>query len=294
MLKNYFNLLRIPQWIKNFFIFVPLVFSQHLFDQDYVKLSLLGFIIFSLVSSSIYIVNDLIDVNEDKLHPVKKFRPIPAGLVTKSSAIAAASLLAIGSFVLLSYTNMKFGGTVITYFLMTIFYSIKLKNIVILDVFTIAAGFMLRILGGAFIISVEISSWLILTTMFISLFLAVMKRRSELKFVAADDAGTTRKVLAHYSTEFIDQMSTVTSAGVIICYALYTVSQRTVTIFKTEHLIYTTPFVVFGIFRYMYLVYIGKKGENTTEILLSDLPMIFNLIIYVLVVIAIIYKTILE
>jgi 4-hydroxybenzoate polyprenyltransferase len=294
MLQNYFNLLRIPQWIKNFFIFVPLVFSQHLFDQDYLELSLLGFIIFSLVSSSIYIVNDLIDINEDRLHPVKKFRPIPAGLVTKSFAIAAASLLAGGSFVLLSFTNNRFAGTVIAYFLIAILYSIRLKNIVILDVFTIAAGFMLRILGGAFIISVEISSWLILTTMFISLFLAVMKRRSELKFVSSYEAGTTRKVLAHYSTEFIDQMSTVTSAGVIICYALYTVSQRTVTIFQTENLIYTTPFVVFGIFRYMYLIYIGKKGENTTEILLSDLPMIFNIIIYVLVVIAIIYKTVLE
>lgn len=291
MLKNYFNLLRIPQWIKNFFIFVPLVFSQHLFEQDYVKLSLLGFIIFSFISSSIYIINDLIDINEDKLHPIKRFRPIPAGLISKGTAAAVASILAIGSFALLSLTNIKFGGTVLTYFVITILYSLKLKNIVILDVFTIAAGFMLRILGGAFIISVEISSWLILTTMFISLFLAVMKRRSELKFVTTDDAGSTRKVLVHYSTEFIDQMSTVTSAGVIICYALYTVSQRTVTIFKTEHLIYTTPFVVFGIFRYMYLVYIGKKGENTTEILVSDLPMIFNIIIYVLVVIAIIYGT---
>ena len=291
MLRNYFNLLRIPQWIKNFFIFVPLVFSQHLFEQDYVKLSLLGFIIFSFISSSIYIINDLIDINEDKLHPIKRFRPIPAGLITKGTAAAVASILAIGSFALLSLTNIKFGATVITYFVLTILYSFNLKNIVILDVFTIAAGFMLRILGGAFIISVEISSWLILTTMFISLFLAVMKRRSELKFVTTDDAGSTRKVLVHYSTEFIDQMSTVTSAGVIICYALYTVSQRTVTIFKTEHLIYTTPFVVFGIFRYMYLVYIGKKGENTTEILVSDLPMIFNIILYVLVVIAIIYGT---
>lgn len=291
MIKNYFNLLRIPQWIKNFFIFVPLVFSQHLFDTEYVELSLLGFIIFSFISSSIYIINDLIDINEDKLHPIKRFRPIPAGLIKKGTATGAAAILAIGAFSLLSFTNIKFGGTVFTYFVITILYSLKLKNIVILDVFTIAAGFMLRILGGAFIISVEISSWLILTTMFISLFLAVMKRRSELKFVTTDDAGSTRKVLVHYSTEFIDQMSTVTSAGVIICYALYTVSQRTVTIFKTEHLIYTTPFVVFGIFRYMYLVYIGKKGENTTEILVSDLPMIFNIIIYVLVVIAIIYGT---
>ena len=117
-----------------------------------------------------------------------------------------------------------------------------------------------------------------------------MKRRSELTFVVGEENSTTRKVLVHYSTEFTDQMATVTAAGVIICYALYTVSQRTVSIFKTEHLIYTTPFVVFGIFRYMYLVYIGKKGENTSELLLTDIPMIVNILLYIITVIAIIYR----
>jgi len=290
MLKIYFNLLRIPQWIKNFFVFVPLVFSQNLFEQNYVMLSLLGFFIFSFASSSIYIINDLIDINEDKVHPVKKFRPIPAGLISKSKAVTSATILAVISFSLLPFTNVYFGITVLSYFAITVLYSAGLKNIVILDVFTIAAGFILRILGGAFIINVEISSWLMLTTMFISLFLAVMKRRSELKHVTSEDNAATRKVLVDYSTEFIDQMSTVTSAGVIICYALYTVSQRTVTIFKTEQLIYTTPFVVFGIFRYMYLVYIGKKGENTSELLLSDLSMIINVLLYILTVVVIIYR----
>jgi 4-hydroxybenzoate polyprenyltransferase len=290
MSKIYFNLLRIPQWIKNFFIFVPLVFSQHLFDQNYFKLSILGFLIFSLTSSSIYIINDLIDINEDKVHPEKKLRPIPAGLISKSKAMTVAGILTVILFSLLPFANLYFGITVIAYFTITVLYSVGLKNIVILDVFTIAAGFILRILGGAFIINVEISSWLMLTTMFISLFLAVMKRRSELKHVTGEDSASTRKVLVHYSTNFLDQMSTVTSAGVIICYALYTVSQRTVSIFKTEHLIYTTPFVVFGIFRYMYLVYIGKKGENTSELLLSDLPMIVNILLYIITVIAIIYR----
>ena len=259
-------------------------------DQNYVKLSILGFIIFSLTSSSIYIINDLIDINEDKVHPLKKFRPIPFGLISSSRALITAIILAFSSFALLAFTNLYFGITVMAYFAITILYSVGLKNIVILDVFTIAAGFILRILGGAFIINVEISSWLMLTTMFISLFLAVMKRRSELKHVTGEDSASTRKVLVHYSTNFLDQMSTVTSAGVIICYALYTVSQRTVSIFKTEHLIYTTPFVVFGIFRYMYLVYIGKKGENTSELLLSDLPMIVNILLYIITVIAIIYR----
>ena len=168
MSKIYFNLLRIPQWIKNFFVFVPLVFSQHLFDYNFIRLSLLGFIIFSVISSSVYIINDLIDMNEDKLHPTKKFRPIPSGLISNRKALMAAIILAFISFALLTFTNLLFSITVLLYFTMTFIYSISLKKIVILDVFTIAAGFMLRILGGAFIINVEISSWLVLTTMFIS------------------------------------------------------------------------------------------------------------------------------
>lgn len=290
MLKVYFNLLRVPQWIKNFFIFVPLIFSKHLFDLDYFKTSLLGFAIFCLLSSSIYIINDLIDIEEDKVHPTKKLRPIASGLISKGFAKIIAVILALMAFSFLPVTNFYFGLTVILYFVLTILYSFRLKHIVILDVFTIAAGFMIRILAGAFIINVEVSSWLILTTMFISLFLAVMKRRSELKHTVNNENTATRKVLAQYSNEFVDQMSTVTSAGVIICYALYTVSQRTVTVFKTENLIYTTPFVVFGIFRYMYLVYVGQKGENAAEIILSDIPMIVNLILYVAAVTLILYK----
>lgn len=290
MFKLYFNLLRVPQWIKNFFIFVPLIFSKHLFDIDYVKSSLLGFIIFCLISSSVYIINDLIDIEEDKAHPTKKFRPIPSGLILKNTAIVVAVFLVFASVALLMAANLYFSLTVILYFLITFLYSIKIKHIVILDVFTIAAGFMLRIIAGAFIINVEISSWLILTTMFISLFLAVMKRRSELKHVTSVENSATRKVLVHYSTEFVDQMSTVTSAGVIICYALYTVSQRTISVFHTENLIYTTPYIVFGIFRYMYLVYVGKKGENAAEIVLSDIPMIINIALYVITIIVILYK----
>jgi 4-hydroxybenzoate polyprenyltransferase len=289
MLRIYFNLLRIPQWIKNLLIFVPLIFSLHLFDTKYLNLSILAFIIFSFVSSGIYIINDLIDINEDQLHPIKKFRPIPAGLISKQRALIIAAICVALSFLLLAFTNLYFGITVLAYFIFTVLYSAGLKQIVIIDVFTIAAGFVLRILGGAFIINVEISSWLMLTTMFISLFLAVMKRRSELKHTTSITGVSTRKVLVDYSADFIDQMSTVTAAGVIICYALYTVSERTVTIFKTEHLIYTTPFVVFGMFRYMYLVYIAKKGENTTELLLSDIPTIINLVLYIITVVLIIY-----
>jgi hypothetical protein len=148
---------------------------------------------------------------------------------------------------------------------------------------------MLRVLAGAFAIGVSISSWLILTTMFISLFLAVMKRRSELNLTENVEFIATRKVLQYYSKNFADQMATVASAGVIICYALYTVAERTVTIFHTDNLIYTTPFVVFGIFRYMYLVYMNQKGENTTEVMITDPAMIVNVVLYILTTTLIIY-----
>jgi 4-hydroxybenzoate polyprenyltransferase len=164
------------------------------------------------------------------------------------------------------------------------------KHIVILDVFSIAAGFTIRVLGGAAIIDVPVSSWLILTTMFISLFLGVMKRHSELEQITELDTTPTRRVLAEYSLTFTNQMATVAAAGVIICYALYTVSQRTVSVFGTENLIYTTPFVVFGIFRFMYLEYLNQKGENTTNIMLTDLPMIMTVILYIATTVLIVYK----
>lgn len=148
---------------------------------------------------------------------------------------------------------------------------------------------MIRVITGAFIINVPISSWLILSTMFISLFLAIMKRRSELT-LSSDRDITTRKVLAQYSVNFVDQLGTIAAAGVIISYTLYTVSTRTVSVFGTENLIFTTPFVVFGIFRYMFLIYVDEKGENTSKILFADLPMILDILLFILTAVIIIYN----
>jgi 4-hydroxybenzoate polyprenyltransferase len=197
--------------------------------------------------------------------------------------------LAIAAFVLCLYANTAFSFLLVLYFLINVLYSLKLKHIVLLDIFSIAAGFLIRVLAGAFIINVAISSWLILTTMFISLFLAVMKRHSELDVLSDAEIADTRKVLAYYSLKFADQTATIAAAGVIICYALYTVSERTISVFGTENLIYTTPFVVFGIFRYMFLVYMNKQGENTTQLLLSDSQMLLTVILYVTVTLLIIY-----
>ncbi len=289
MILNFIKLFRLPQWIKNLFVFVPLIFSKHLFDQNYLITTLLAFLIFSLTSSIVYVVNDIVDAESDRQHPQKKSRPIASGKIKVSQAVGAAAFLFVIVVFLMLESNSLFIFAVALYFLLNILYSLVLKNIVLLDIFSIAAGFMLRVLAGAFAIDVSVSSWLILTTMFISLFLAVMKRRSELNLAENLEFVATRKVLQYYSKNFADQLATVASAGVIICYALYTVAERTVTIFHTDNLIYTTPFVVFGIFRYMYLVYMNKKGENTTEVMITDPAMIVNVLLYILTTTLIIY-----
>jgi hypothetical protein len=299
---KFFRLIRVHQWIKNFFVFVPLLFSLHLFESNYFLQALASFFVFCLASSAIYVINDIVDVEADRAHPVKKERPLPSGQITIQSAVIIASLLLVIVFWLMMYFNKEFIFLVIGFIVLNVLYSFWFKNIVLLDIFSIAAGFSIRVLAGAFAIQVPISSWLILTTMFISLFLGVMKRRSELVLVSErilknsdqmEQAGVkSRKVLAQYSLNFADQMSTIAAAGVIICYALYSVAPRTVSIFQTEQLIYTTPFVVFGIFRFMYLEYISGKGENTTRLIATDMYMILDVIAYVIATIVIIYKII--
>ncbi len=290
MIKNYLKLLRVPQWIKNLFVFVPLLFSKHFFDKDFLILSLAGFIIFCLTSSLVYIINDIIDIEADRAHPVKKERPLPSGKITKKQA----SVIALILFLIIIFTGINYNpyflALIGSYLILNLFYSLKWKHIVLVDIFCIAAGFMIRVIAGAYIINVEVSSWLLLTTMFISLFLAIMKRKSELSNSQNIENSANRKVLTDYSLDFTNHISTIAASAVIICYALYTVSQRTVATFGNENLIYTTPFVVFGIFRYMFLVYMNKQGENTTEIIITDIPMIFNIIFYILTTTLIVYK----
>jgi 4-hydroxybenzoate polyprenyltransferase len=292
MIIKYLQLIRVHQWIKNIFVFVPILFSLHLFEKDYLLTTFFAFFVFCLASSVIYIINDLVDIEADRSHPLKKNRPLPSGAINKSSALVTAALLLILVSWLIFYFNYEFILIVISFLVLNVLYSFLLKNIVILDIFSIAAGFALRVLAGAFVIQVPISSWLLLTTMFISLFLGVMKRHSELSILSQESNTTSRKVLAQYSLNFADQIATVAAAGVIICYALYSVAPRTISVFDTEGLIYTTPFVVFGIFRYMYLEYMSKKGENTTRIMASDIPMIVTVILYIVTTILIIYKII--
>ncbi len=288
-MKHYIRLLRPSQWIKNTFVFAPLVFSKHLFDLPYFLTALKGFAAFCIVSSVVYIINDLFDINEDRAHPVKKRRPLASGAITRNAAIIVAGLLLlIAAFVCLGL-DRNFDLILLLYFGLQFLYSLILKKIAILDVFIIASGFMLRVLAGALVIDVLVSHWIILCTMFLSLFLAMAKRRGELVLFQKSDATSERKVLEHYDVAFLDSTMMITASGMAISYALYTVAERTVNVFGTEYLIFTTIFVLFGIFRYLYLVMRKNMGENSVVIILKDMPMFINLCLWFLSCVLIIY-----
>ncbi|MDD8018063.1 MAG: decaprenyl-phosphate phosphoribosyltransferase [Bacteroidota bacterium] len=283
------RLLRPSQWLKNTFVFMPLVFSRHLFQWEYTVQAVTAFVAFCFASSCVYIINDIIDKEADKLHPTKKYRPIPAGEISTTPASITALIL-LGLTIFFSFKlAMLYTGMILFYIGMQILYSFILKNIVIVDVFVIAMGFMIRVLGGAVAIDVTISHWIVITTLFLSLFLAVSKRRSEIVMIQQYNIQTKRLVLEQYSIQFLDYILVITATGMAISYSLYTMAERTIAVFGTEYLIFTTIFVLFGIFRYLFLVLIKGQGENPTEILLKDIPMGLNMFFWMITVVFIIY-----
>ena len=280
--------MRPEQWIKNFFVFTALLFSKNLHNPLKGIEAIIGFTIFCMITGCAYMINDLVDLEKDKLHPVKSRRPLASGKLKKDTAVKIVVLVCLTSLFFAFYMNVLFGIIVLAYFLLNIGYSIYLKNIVIIDVVSIAAGFVLRVLGGAVIISVVASQWLILCTILLSLFLGFSKRRHEL-ILLEDSATSHRKVLEHYSPYFLDQMIAVVTASTLICYALYTMSKDTVEKLGTSKLIYTIPFVLYGIFRYLYLVHQKEKGGSPTEIMFTDKPMIINICLWVISSVVFIY-----
>ena len=291
MIVSLIKLLRPKQWIKNFFVFAPLIFSRHIFETAYLLPAIAAFFVFSLASSAAYIINDIMDVESDRAHPKKRFRPIASGEISVNQAVFFLIILCIIVAGCLFFLKPLFAMVIILYFITNLLYSMRVKDIVLLDVFFISFGFMLRVLGGAAAISVVVSSWMILTTIFISLFLAISKRRGELsQVVNQDNIEKQRKVLKDYDISFADQLNTIAAAGTIISYALYTVSERTVNTFGTEKLIYTTPFVIYGIFRYMYLMHKKNAGESPTTIVTKDIPIIINVLSWFIFCTVIIYR----
>lgn len=270
------RLLRPEQWLKNFFIFAPLIFSKHLFEGEYLWTAVEAFVIFALLSSTVYIFNDIADRESDRLHPTKRNRPIAAGALSIPRALGIASVLILVLATLLSRMSTMFLLAALFYFVMNLAYSFGLKRLILVDLFVVAAGFMVRVLAGAFAIQVQVSEWLVLCTLFVSLFLSISKRRGELMLVRNSETFQGRAVLKEYDVAFLDQMMTITASGMAISYALYTVAERTVSVFGTTSLIFTTVFVLFGIFRYLYLVRIRQTDDNPTHMLTTDLVTLLN------------------
>lgn len=286
--KYVFLSMRPEQWIKNAFIFLALIFSRNLFHTDLLLNVCVGFILFCFASSSIYIFNDIRDRDYDRAHPEKSKRPIAAGLLRVEEIGIIAFLLASVPLAAAYLINPLFFFVLATYLIINLFYTLGLKNIVILDVMCIASGFVLRVIAGTVLAGVAATDWLYICTITISLFLGFSKRRQELA-VLGDHAGNRRKVLSEYSVPFLDQMIGVATACTVMSYALYTISPETVARFGTRHLISTIPFVLYGIFRYLYLLHKKDLGGNPASTILKDIPLVLNFILWLAAVVLIIY-----
>ncbi len=271
--------MRPRQWAKNVFVLAPLVFARQIGDLTAVHRSLLAFAAFSLLASAIYLFNDIRDREEDRKHPRKRQRPIAAGRLGVAPAGAAAAVLAAGALTIGAGLGGPFLLILGAYLAANLLYSLGLKRVVILDVMILSLGFVLRVLAGGVAAAVEVSAWLILCTSFLALFLAFSKRRHEL-ILLADDASEQRQVLTHYSPAFLDQMINVVTASTVVAYAVYAISPETVEKFHTRDLILTMPFVLFGIFRYLYLIYQRPSERNPTEAILGDKPFLINIVLW--------------
>lgn len=280
--------LRPHQWSKNFLLFAGLIFSHQLFSWVLLADVLLGFAIFCLLSGGIYIVNDLVDLNNDQQHPLKRQRPIAAGKLSVALAKKVVVVLLIGCLALAYLLNVHFALVCLTYAGMMLAYSAFLKKIAILDVIVISLGFVLRAVAGVVIIAVEISPWLLVCTLFLSLFLVLCKRRHEM-LLLGDGAKVHRQSLSEYSPRLLDQMIAVVTGSAVIAYTLYTLADRTIEVVGTSHLIVTIPLVIFGVFRYLYLVYKGNQGGNPDLVIFSDLPLLVDVVLWIVVVVVILY-----
>jgi 4-hydroxybenzoate polyprenyltransferase len=280
--------LRPTQWAKNLFVLAPLVFGSRLGDVDAVTRALLALLAFCCAASAAYLFNDLRDREEDRHHPLKRFRPLAAGTLAVPTAAAAAVLLLAAVAALAAYLGAGFAVVLGAYLLLNLLYTLWFKHMVILDVMCIGLMFVLRVLAGAQAARVQVSSWLFLCTIFLALFLAFSKRRHEITLLAEGAAGQ-RPVLDHYSPAFLDQMINVVTASSVVSYALYAVAPETVAKFHTQRLIYTIPLVLFGIFRYLYLLYQRPERRNPTEAILGDLPFLINIALWGLAVVWIVY-----
>jgi 4-hydroxybenzoate polyprenyltransferase len=280
--------LRPAQWAKNLFVLAPLVFGDKLLDELAAFRAFVALVAFCCASSAVYLINDLRDREEDRRHPLKRLRPLAAGTLSVPTAVAALLALAAAALLLALYLGLPFLLVLGAYLLLNLLYTLWFKHMVILDVMSISLGFVLRVLAGAEATGIEVSRWLLLCTTFLALFLAFSKRRHEITLLAGEASGQ-RPVLDHYSPAFLDQMINVVTASSVVAYALYAVAPETVRKFHTEDLVFTIPLVLYGIFRYLYLLYQRPGARNPTEAILRDPPFLINMLLWGLAVLWIVY-----
>jgi 4-hydroxybenzoate polyprenyltransferase len=277
--RDWIQLIRPPQWVKNFFVVAPLLFSGRALQPEWVIRSVGAFVMFCMLASSIYLWNDAADAEQDRAHPTKRQRPVAAGRVGKRQAVTVGSIILVAALALAWQLGPLVLGLAGTYVVLNVLYTIRLKEVVLLDVFSIAVFFLLRLLAGSAAIDVRASVWLLLCGGLLALYLGFTKRRHELTLLGASSADH-RSVLSHYSTGFLDQMSSVLLAVTVVSYIMYTLSSETARQVGDDALSYSTIFVLYGVFRYLYLVH-QRNGGSPTRTLLTDKSLLVTVVLWV-------------
>ena len=278
--------MRPHQWTKNAIIFAALVFDVKLLNPTYLWRTVAGFVLFCLVSGTVYTINDLVDLQNDRRHPKKRRRPLPAGELTPRLAVVAAFVMSTGSLLAAYRLDARFALALAGYLVLQLVYSFVLKHIVLVDVIAIAAGFVLRVAAGAPLAEATISPWLYICTILLSLFLGLSKRRGEL-ITLEGEAENHRPILKHYNVYLLDQLIGMVTSSTILAYALYTFSAPNLP--PNHGMMLTIPFVIYGLFRYMYLIHADQCTLAPDEVLLTDRPSLANIALWGLTAVTILY-----
>ena len=281
MIKQVLISIRPKQWYKNLIVFIAIVFSHNLASTSAWIDSITAFIIFCLLSGSVYLINDIIDIEKDRLHPTKRNRPIASGKLKRSHASIVTLILLIGSLYGAFSLNTSFGLVSISYFLLFLMYSLWLKHIVIVDILTISTGFVIRAIAGAVAISVVFSPWLVICTFLLALFLVLGKRRHELVLLG-DNANNHRKILDDYSVPMLEQMISITTSSLIVSYSMYTF------LTGNYYMMLTIPFAIYGLFRYLHLINLSEFGGEP-EMIFKDKGMLICMIMWGVLAVGVLY-----
>ena len=281
--------LRPDQWTKNLIVFAALIFAVKLLDPAALANASAAFLIFCALSGAVYLINDVSDREQDRLHPLKRARPIASGELSPGTALTAAVVLSVAALASAYSLRPAFAVAAAAYLSLFVVYTRSLKHVVVLDVMTIAIGFVLRAVAGGLVINVHISNWLLVCTMLGALFLGLAKRRHEITLLAEGAKGH-RRILEEYDPYLLDQMIGVVAAATMVAYIIYCASPETHALFGTEWLVLTTPFPIYGLFRYLYLVHRKAGGGNPSDMLLQDRPLQACVLLWGITAIVIIYR----